>query len=155
METRLNRSAIGCIATLHNNPFLFAPIFAAFYKELGFKERSSLLAYLVLPLVLPKVPRRALGTTTMLRTFASEPERTYGLAARIAEWRHLTHLSLQQNIDEGVLVLDDSAAFIFKETGAEQEYCPPDMLKAAAKFAKICAPHSIPAIYLQFGIKRL
>lgn len=156
MESQpLNQSPISCIATLHNNPFLFAPLFEAFYKTLGDKDCSVLLSYLILPLVLPQASRKALLGTTALRTFTAKSERSYGLASRIAEWRRLTNLSVQHNIDQGVIELSASSAFVFKKSSQSQGYCPIDMIKAATKFAIICAPHGIPTIYLQLGIKRL
>jgi len=154
---RLDLNPIECVSTLYNNAFLFAPLFTAFYRTLGRKDRSALLAYLILPLVLPELPRNKLARTTSLRTFTAyaERERTYGLAARISERRKMTNLALQHNFDQGFLMLGETAEITADNDSNQPTHCPPDMLKAATKFAQICQPHSVPAIFLALGIKRL
>ena len=123
METRpLNKSPFSFLATLHSNPFLFAPLFEVFFYELERKERSLLLAYLVLPLVLPEFSRAKLSRTTSLRRFTSEPSRTYGLASRIAEYKLLTHITLQHNLDIQVLSLEEPATFIFRKHSTKSDY---------------------------------
>lgn len=149
---------IDCFATLFNNPFLLAPLLPTFFDSLGAKDRGVLLGYLVLPLVLPKSTRAALANSTKassLRSFTKEADRTYGLAHRIANQRTMTHLVLQHMIDVGALGIVDNGTVIINRTRIPVGVCPPDMLKAARKFGTLCAPHSVPSVFLQLGIKRL
>ena len=149
---------IECYATIFNNPFLLAPLLPTFFEALGGKDRGSLLAYLVLPLVLPKSSRTALANSnkaSSLRTFTKEVDRTYGLGQRIANQRRMTNLILQHMVDLGVLKLVDNASIIVAPEPLLPGICPKDMLKAARKLGAICAPHSVPSIFLQLGIKKL
>ena len=159
METRpLIANQIECYAAIFNNPFLLAPLLPAFFQALGVKNRGALLAYLVLPLVLPKSSRIALmnsNKASSMRTFTKEVDRTYGLGQRIANQRRMTNLMLQHMIDVGVLENTDSASIIVATETLPTGICPPDMLKAARKFGLLCAPHSVPSIFLQLGIKKL
>ena len=159
METRpLITNQIECYATIFNNPFLLAPILPAFYKALGDKDRSALLAYLVLPLVLPSSSRRALvnsNKASSLRTFTKEVDRIYGLGQRIANQRRMTNLILQHTIDFEFVEIAEKASIIVTPKLLPSGICPPDMLKAASKFGSLCAPHSVPSVFLQLGIKKL
>jgi hypothetical protein len=159
METhRLITNQIECYATIFNNPFLLGPLLPTFFEALGAKDRGALLAYLVLPLVLPKFSQVALANSnkaSSLRTFTKEADRTYGLGQRIANQRRMTNLILQHMIDLGVLRLVDNASIIVVPEVFPPGICPPDMLKAARKLGALCAPHSVPSIFLQLGIKKL
>ncbi len=159
METRpLITNQIECYATIFNNPFLLAPLLPTFFGALGGKDRGSLLAYLVLPLVLPKTSRIALinsNRASSLRTFTKEVDRTYGLGQRIANHRRMTNLMFQHMIDLGVLRMGANTSVIIASELLPAGICPPDMVKAAKKFGTLCAPHSVPSIFLQLGIKKL
>lgn len=159
METRpLITNQIECYATIFNNPFLLAPLLPTFFGAVGAKDRGALLAYLILPLVLPESSRTALANSnkaSSLRTFTKEADRTYGLGQRIGNQRRMTNLILQHTIDLGVLRLIDNASIIPGSEVLTAGICPPDMLKAARKFGALCAPHSVPSIFLQLGIKKL
>lgn len=159
METRpLITNQIECYATIFNNPFLLSPLLPVFFAALGGKDRGSLLAYLVLPLVLPKPSRSALiksNKASSLRTFTKAVDRTYGLGQRIANQRRMTNLMLQHMIDLGVLEIADNASIIVAPAPLPAGICPSDMLRAATKFGALCAPHSVPSIFLQLGIKKL
>ncbi|MFA6175519.1 MAG: three component ABC system middle component [Phycisphaerae bacterium] len=159
METRtLITNQIECYATIFNNPFLLAPLLPTFFEAVGVKDRGALLAYLVLPLVLPESSRIALANSnkvSSLRTFTKGADRTYGLGQRIANQRRMTNLILQHMIDLGVLRLVDNASIISGSEVLSADICPPDMLKAARKLGCLCAPHSVPSVFLQLGIKKL
>lgn len=159
METHpLITNQIECYATIFNNPFLLAPLLPTFFAALGVKDRGALLAYLVLPLVLPKSSRTALANSnkaSSLRTFTKKAERTYGLAQRIANQRRMTNLILQHVIDLGVLGVVDDASMIVASELLSAGICPEDMLAAARKLGTLCAPHSVPSIFLQLGIRKL
>lgn len=159
METhRLITSQIECYAAIFNNPFLLGPLLPTFFAAVGAKDRGVLLAYLVLPLVLPKFSRIPLANSnkaSSLRTFTREAERTYGLRQRLANQRRMTNLILQRMIDHRVLRLGDNASIIVGAEILPPGICPPDMVKAARKLGALCAPHSVPSIFLQLGIKKL
>lgn len=153
-----NSSPIAKLAILSNNPFLFSPLFESFYEALGIKERSLLLAYLVLPLVLPP-PSQALlvgrSRKKYFRTFVEDPNFFAGLPSRIGNRRHLTNLCLQHNLNLGVLAIQAPATMVYKNRGPATRYCPQRLRDAAANLGELCSPHSVPTIYLQLGIKRL
>ena len=156
--SRITSSPVGRLATLSNNSFLFAPVFESFYEALGSKERSLLLAYLVLPLVLPPRSQALLvgrSRKRHFRTFVEDPSLFAGLPSRIANRRHQTNLSIQHNLNLGVLEIQDSTSVVRKNKGPKAEYCPPRLSEAAANLGKLCSSHSVPTIYLQLGIKRL
>src|ERR1700728_2186022 len=94
-------NAIQSLRVLHNNPFIMAPIFPSFFKSLGEKRNGILLAYLILPLVLPPASRKFLTnakSTSSLMTLAGKPgmrERLYGLEERIVEYREITNVTIQ------------------------------------------------------------
>jgi hypothetical protein len=151
---------VDCFDTLFNNPFLLSPVLPAFYAAYGNRDKNILLSYLVLPLVLPPASRNALvhlNLKSSMRTFLKKRERVYGLAKNIAAYRRLTNNILQHNVDSGLLTISQRAALAPASAGKSylNGICPADILKAAGKLGVICRPHSIPAIFLQFGIKHL
>jgi len=159
METgRLIANQIECFATLYKNPFLFAPILPTFYSELGQKDRSILLSYLVLPLLLAEPSRTVLSRlnkNSSLRTFVERRECFFGLGQRIASYRNLTNILLQYNLDMKWLIASHNATVVSGGALIEPGVCRPDMLRAAARLGRILSPHAIPVIYLQLGIKKL
>ena len=107
-------NAIQSLGVLHNNPFIFGPIFRSFFESLGDKSKSILLSYLVLPLVLyPESHSLLVGAASRrsIRTLVGAPGKRdpiYGLGERIAEYRELTNPSLQYAVDIGVLKIDEN-----------------------------------------------
>ena len=75
-------NAIQSFAIIHNNPFIFSPIFPVFYSAISHKPKSLLLSYLVLPIVLFPESKKFLvnaRSTSSMRTLVSERDRLYGL----------------------------------------------------------------------------
>lgn len=99
MESCEEMTAIDHLYVLHNNPFIFARVFLDFFEELGEKEHSALLTYLVLPIVLDKENRdvlmRAIATSN-LRTFVSRGERLRALPERVTD--HADNLNLSGDV---------------------------------------------------------
>lgn len=151
-------NAIQSLGELHNNPFIFAPLFSPFYKSLGEKPKSFLLSYLVLPLVLyPKSHTFLVGarSTSSLRTLMGKKERIYGLDERIAEYRGLTNTSLQHAMDMGVLQVGEKLSVDVVSDWTTETLCSPDQLKAASKFGILLAPFDVPTVYRMIGVKKI
>jgi hypothetical protein len=148
---------------LHNNPFLFEPVFPTFYEEIGEQDNGILLAYLVLPLVLPEHTRSSLknlNARSSLATFTSPTknrDRLLGLGLRVAEMKTLTNDCLQHNLDLGQLVSGANLRIGFnQERSVEPGHgCPSEILMAAAKLGRIIRGHTIPYVFMQFGIANL
>jgi len=151
-------NAIQSLRILHNNPFIFAPLFSPFYKSLGEKPKSFLLSYLVLPLVLYPKSHTFLvraKSTSSLRTLMGEKERIYGLDERIAEYRGLTNTSLQHAVDMGVLQVGDNLSVNVVSDWTNDPMCSSDQLKAASKLGLLLEPFDVPTVYRMIGVKKL
>lgn len=149
--------------TLHNNPFIFEPIFPAFFAEVGEIEKGVLLAYLVLPLVLPEHTRKSLkrlNVNSSLATFTSptqDRDRLLGLGVRVAELKSLTNDCLQHNLDLGHLTVgsDLQVAHNPSRPVDSGHGCSPDIILAATKLGRIVKGHTIPYVFMQMGIANL
>ncbi|MDD2736711.1 MAG: DUF6521 family protein [Desulfuromonadaceae bacterium] len=145
------------LAVLYNNPFNFAPALAEFYNEYGNANRSMLLAYLILPLILPKESRkylRAVRTNSSLRVLVSERDRIYGLAARVQQYRHITDKTLQYLVDANVIEIGHDLNIVVRgqvSTGV----VPEGTIDAARGLAKICRPYDVQTVYRMLGVKSL
>ena len=152
-------NAIQSLGALHNNPFIFAPLFSPFHKSLGNKPKSILLSYLVLPFVLYPESRTFLAkkaiSTSSLRTLMSERGRIYGLDERIAEYRGLTNTSLQHAVDMGVLKVGENLSVDVVYDWTTDPMCSPDQLNAASKLGLLLAPFDVPTVYRMIGVKKL
>ena len=151
-------NAIQSLGALHNNPFIFAPLFPTFYKSLGEKPKSVLLAYLVLPFALYPQSRNFLVkaiSTSSLRTLMSKRERIYGLDERIAEYRGLTNSSLQYAVDISVLKIEENLSVDVVSDWTNDLLCSPDQLNAASKLGILLAPFDVPTVYRMIGVKKL
>lgn len=151
-------NAIQSLGVLHNNPFIFAPLFSPFYKSLGEKPKSFLLSYLVLPLVLYPKSRTFLvraRSNSSIRTLMSKRERIYGLDERIAEYRELTNTSLQHAVDMGVLHVRENLSVDVIADWTTKPMCSPDQRKAASKLGILLAPFDVPTVYRTIGVQKL
>lgn len=150
-------TAIEHLAVLHNNPFIFAPVLAEFFSEFREAKRSMLLAYLVLPLVLPEEPRKYLRTARIdssLRILLKERARIHGLAARIQQYRRITDNTLQYLVD--ATAIDISQDLSVAVTGLVPGGMAPDGAEIAARnLAKLCRPYDVQTIYRMLGVKSL
>ena len=151
-------NAIDSMEVLHFSPLILSPLFIAFYKNLGIKNHSVLLANLVLPLALYPESRQFLknaNSTSTLRTFVSKRERIFGLADRINKHRDVSTNAFQYGIDCGAvkiskgLSVEVTGSTNFKLTGRE------DIARAASRLGTLLSPFEVPAIYRMFGIKKI
>jgi len=154
-------NAIQSLGVLHNNPFLFAPLFSPFYKSTGEKPKSVLLAYLVLPFVLYPESHTFLVRATKrssIRTLMGkrgERERIYGLDERIAEYRGLTNTSFQHAVDMGVLQISEILSVDVVSDWNVDPMCSSDQLKAARRLGLLFAPFDVPTVYRMIGVKKI
>ena len=152
-------NAIQSFWALHNNPFVFAPLFSPFYKSLEEKPKSVLLSYLVLPFVLYPESRTYLAekvrSTSSLRTLMGERGRIYGHAERIAEYRGLTNTSLQHAMDMGVLQVGEKLSVDVVSEWTNDPICSSDQLKAASNLGHLFASFDVPTVYRMIGVKKL
>lgn len=161
-------NAIQSFRVLHNNPFIFGPIFRSFFESLGEKSKSILLSYLVLPLVLyPESHSFLVGaiSSSSIRTLVEaksskgikieKRSRIYGIEERIVEYRELTNASLQYAVDIGVLKVDEKLSVDVILDWPTNPICSPEQLKAAYKLGRLFKPLDVPTIYQSLGVKRL
>lgn len=151
-------NAIQSLGVLHNNPFIFAPLFSPFYKSLREKPKSFLLSYLVLPFVLYPQSRTFLvkaKSTSSLRTLMGKREHIYGLDERIAEYRRLTNTSFQYAVDMGVLHVGEKLSVnVFSDWTTDLK-CSPGLIKTASNLGLLFEPFDVPTIYRMIGVKKL
>ena len=151
-------NAIQNFGVLHNNPFIFGPLFQPFFESLGEKPKGFLLSYLVLPLVLYPESRTFLvraRTTSSFRTLTGKREQIYGLDERIAEYRRMTNTTIQHAVDIGVLRVGENLSVDVVSKWPANPMCLPDQLKAASQLGRIFAPFDVPTIYRMIGVKKL
>ena len=145
---------------LYNNPFLLSSILVEFYKNYnGNQKKDILLSYLILPITLYEKSKEGLqrvSKTRTIRTFVKEPQRIYGLAERINEFKKLTNLSLQLAIDQQFLIIDENLS-----VQVNNQYEPTvninikTYLTASANLGKMLNGAELVSVYRQLGIKKL
>lgn len=161
-------NAIQSFTVIHNNPFIFGPLFSSFYDSLGKKQNSILLSYLVLPLVLYPASQKFLmnakstSSITTLVGKSGKRDRLYGLEERIAEYRELTNISMQYGIDIGVLSLDENLSINVENTSksinirfTNKTLYYSEYRKSASKLGYLFAPFDVPTVYRLLGVKNL
>ena len=79
----------------------------------------------------------------------------FGLSQRIANYKRMTTAVLQHNVDMDALSINLDTLSVAIGASTPPAFCPPDMLKAARGFGRICKPEMIPLVYLQLGVKQL
>jgi len=150
-------TAIEHLAVLHNNPFIFAPALAEFYSEFGSGKKGMLLAYLVLPLVLPGESRkylRAVRVNSSLRMLLNDRARIHGLTVRVQQYRRITDKTLQYLVDAAVIEV--GADLSIAVTGQVSGGVAPEGVTAAARgLAKLCLPYDVQTVYRMLGVKSL
>jgi len=160
-------NAIQSFAVIHNNPFIFGPLFPSFYASLGEKQNSVLLSYLVLPLVLYPASQKFLmnaKSTSSIMTLigkSDKRDRLYGLEERIAEYREITNISMQYEIDIGVVITDENLSINVNTSRSNNPRFINNTLyfsdyrKSASKLGYLFAPFDVPTIYRLLGVKNL
>lgn len=122
------------------------------------QERSVLLGYLVLPIVLHAPSRQFLGnarSTSSLITFCKNKEFLAGLPARVEKWKHITSIAMQNSVSCSHLEVKEDLSIVAGEVKNEIEGLMPKETKAARNLAKLMSPYSVLAAYRILGVGRL
>ena len=150
--------AIKSYGVIHNNPFIFAPIFVEFYRGCASKEKSLLLSYLALPLVLPRESRNFLSkakSTSTVATFLRHREYLEGLEERIFEYRELTNQAIRYAVDAGMIAIEEDLSVRVICDECDYSLAPAATPRAARRLGILFEPYDIPTIYRTFGVKKL
>lgn len=143
---------------LHTNPFLFATTVHAFYERLGTKEKSILLAYLILPIVLDKRNRLFLArakSTSSLRTMLADPKKMRALPARVEQFREVTNGTLRYLFSLNALCMKEDSVVLGDIDEPLSDVAPENAVAAARKLADWLQPLDIPTIYRTLGVLQL
>lgn len=150
-------AAIEHLEVIHNNPFIFSTALTEFYSELGAIKNNILLAYLVLPLVLPEHIRdylQSVRSSSSLRTMRQERSRIHGLASRVCQHRSMTDKTLQYLLDMNIIKINpDMAIAISGKSCAAVGPIGTDV--AARGLAKLCRPYDVQTVYRMLGVRSL
>jgi hypothetical protein len=151
-------NAIANYDVIHNNPFIFAPLFVEFFRNVPPVPNSILLSYLVLPLVLPKDSRTFLSnatSTSTLVTFLRKRSFLEGLNERISEYRKLTNQSLRHAADLNLLEIGNDLAIRALVSICDASYAPTNTPRASRRLGILFSGYDIPTIYRTFGVRKL
>ena len=147
------------LGILYNNPFVLGHVLYSFYKELGDKDRSILLSYLVFPLSLYPASQKYLtqksNPKSCLRILAKEHTRLFGLEDRIREYRNITNVTLQHGIDLGVVDIKSQHTVEILSNWPKGFVSPPNASKAAQRLGEFMSKHDVPTSYRMLGVKSL
>lgn len=151
-------NAVKSFSVLHNNPFLFGPMFPAFASGLGAKKNAVLLAYLVLPFCLHSKSRIFLeraNVKSSIRTMLSDRERFHGLEERIRDLTEMSNKSLQYALDIGALIIDSELSIAVGVPWANTIIVEDGVIKAAKRLGILFSPYDVPTIYRMLGIQNI
>lgn len=139
---------------LFHNPVVVSEMLEHFFAVLGKKEKSILLAYLVLPISMSQYSKTFLKksrSTSSFRTFLQKNDRLIGLKGRIyAYWQH-TSLGLQYALAKKFLKVDDDLAVV-KDNDFILTRKKEKEVEALARFFQ---PYDVVSIYRMLGVKSL
>lgn|SRR5574344_2574943 len=139
---------------LFHNPVIVSEILEHFFAVLGKKEKSILLAYLVLPISMSQYSNLFLRNSkpnSSLLTFLKKNDRLIGLSERIyTYWQH-TSLGLQYALAKASLRIDDDLAVV-KDNGFVLTRKKEKEAEALARFFQ---PYDVVSIYRMLGVKSL
>ncbi|WP_284320541.1 three component ABC system middle component [Dyella acidisoli] len=145
-------------ATLTRSPLVLAPVIESFFFALERQERSILLSYLVLPIVLHAPSRKFLEnarSTSSLITFCKNKDFLVGLSARVERWKSVTGIAIQNSVSCNHLEVKEDLSIAAGLVANEVEGLMPKEMKAAKNLAKLMSPYSVPAVYRILGVGRL
>lgn len=143
------------LLNLHNNPFIFAPAMYAFYCQLGDRDRSLLLSYLVLPITLHKPCREflcAANSRSSLRTMMAKNHLLNGIEERVLEHKRLTNLTVQYLLGARDIVLDGTTVKVANDSHPNLVESLTGQVKAAKRFAMFCKEYEVPMIFRMLGV---
>lgn len=146
------------LRVLHNNPFIFASAFFAFFEAIGDKERALLLGYLVLPMTLYPPSRKFLqnsNSRSNLRTMLHERARIHGLDERVARYREMTNTTIQHLQDTEGITVNGQLVVVVSGQKVVQSPSPEGVIKAARQLGVFFHPYDIPTIFRMLGVMSL
>ncbi len=142
---------------LHNNPFIFASAFVAFFKELGEKERGFLLSYFVLPMTLYHPSHQFLKNATSrssLRTMLQNPTRIHGLDERVSRYRHMTNITMQYLIGGETISIQPQLIIDVRDQKIEN-ISPEGVITASRRLGIFFHPYDVPTVFRMLGVMYL
>ncbi|WP_281850436.1 three component ABC system middle component [Dyella sp. GSA-30] len=145
-------------ATLTQSPLVLAPVIESFFFSLEHQERSVLLGYLVLPIVLHPPSRQFLWnakSTSSLITFCKNKDFLAGLSVRVERWKHITGIAMQNSVSCNYLEVKEDLSVAAGQVTNVVDGLMPKETKAAKKLAHLMSPYSVPAVYRILGVGKL
>ena len=145
--------------TLANSPFLCMPILQTFFINFPEKEKSILLAYLVLPLSLSEKSRENLAKNSKKRNlsnFSLKHENITNLPEKLENYKKTTNIALHQLISQELLTVNNDLSVRHCD-----DYTLPILPNfeksnlAAKNLANLLSPYEIPVIFKKLGIYKL
>ncbi len=146
------------LRVLHNNPFIFASAFGAFFEALGAKERAFLLGYLVLPISLHQPARKFLQKATSrssLRTMLQDRGRIYGLDQRVRCYREITNTTVQYLLDTENISVYGQLVVAVADQQTVNGPSPEGLIKAARRLGSFFSPYDVPTVFRMLGVMSL
>lgn len=143
---------------LHNNPFIFAPAFGTFFKNIGEKDRGLLLTYLLLPMVLYPPSHKFLhkaNSRSSLRTMLQDRGRIHGLDERVARYRHVTNTTIQYLRESRSIMIDGQLVVAVATKPTIEGPSPEGMIKAARNLGVFFKPYDVPTVFRMLGVMSL
>ncbi len=142
---------------IFHNPVVISEMLETFYSHLGAKEKSLLLAYLVLPLSMSSYSKESLqnlNSRSSLRTFLQVNDRIIGVQGRIKTYWQQTSNALQYSLERGILLMDKELS-ITTTNAFSQKTRKGKKGKEVESLAKIFQPLDVVSIYRMLGVKSL
>lgn len=147
------------LSTLSSSPFIMEPILHEFYSNLGYKHKSLLLSYLVLPLVLYPASKKYLQRTNINSRIVHLSDRRdciLGLEQRLNFFYNTTNIMIHNSLNCNTLSMTEDLSLIYNHS--DLNHRPKnlrDELRASKGLANILKPLTIPVIYKHLGINQL
>lgn len=142
------------LRVLHNNPFIFAPVFSAFFEELGEKQNALLLGYLVLPMTLHQPSRAFLQNAkrnSSVRTMLRDRTRILGVGERVDRYRVMTNTTLQYLLDTGGISCDRQLSVLVASQATDGS-SPEGVVKAARRLGSLFGPYDVTMVFRTLGV---
>lgn len=146
------------LRVLHNNPFIFAPAFVAFFEALGEKDRSLLLGYLVLPMSLHQLSRKFLNkanSRSSIRTMLQDRGHIHGLDERVIRYREMSNTTIQYLLDTGGISVHSQIVVAVSDQQAVDGPSPEGVVKAARRLGAFFQPYDVPTVFRRLGVMSL
>lgn len=149
------------ISTIHNNVFSLTPILLSFYTNLRKREKNTLLAYLIFPIVFNQECLKELlefNSNSRLTRITMNKKIMAGFQENFEYYKQITNNCLQYALDCKYIEIDNDLSVKVKVANNETtNIIDPslnDSMRLASRLHKIFTL-DVLSIYIQFGIKHL